>query len=60
MKKRHQRLPGRNYGRYSDFGEVYEPIFHDFFHDFCSKHNRYLAVAQIRKKWYELNINWIV
>ena len=40
--------------------EVYEPIFHDFSHGFRSKHNQHMAVAEIRQKCYELNINWIL
>ncbi len=40
--------------------EVYEPIFHDFSHGFRSEHSQHLAVAQIREKCYELNVNWIL
>jgi len=41
-------------------GVVYEPLFHDFSHGFRPEHSQHLAIAEIREKCRELNINWIL
>jgi group II intron reverse transcriptase/maturase len=41
-------------------GVVYEPLFHEFSHGFRPEHSQHLAIAEIREKCRNLNINWIL
>jgi RNA-directed DNA polymerase len=41
-------------------GVVYEPLFHEFSHGFRPEHSQHPAIAEIREKCRNLNINWIL